>query len=112
MNPVYNDGKVIGHITNETYFTNRNPVKHFMRKYNGYGISYDVLLSLKEQGIEFIVIKVEEIRHKFHIDDYLNSSLKYTNKSDIQHFVPVGRRYVQANKKKRLISLESWGVEA
>lgn len=88
-----------GIIKGNTYFTRRKP-NHFMRKYQGFGISYEIVVSLKKNGIEkvFVVYEGENgiISYKCDIEQFLNSNKKYTyqgrlsqDKEDLQVFVSV-----------------------
>lgn len=59
-NQIYNkDKKFLGKVIGETYYTTRKP-NHFMRIYNGFGLSISVLRMLHSNGIDKISITYEE----------------------------------------------------
>jgi hypothetical protein len=56
-NEVFNVfGTFIGTIIKDTYYTSRRP-EHFMRIFQGFGVSLNVLKYLKNHNIKFIIIK-------------------------------------------------------
>jgi len=47
---------IAGDISGDVYYTERKP-NHFMRKFQGFGISQSVLDKLKEKGVKSVIIK-------------------------------------------------------
>lgn len=54
--PVLINGKMVGYISGDTYYTHRESVLHFYRKQQGYPISVTVLDHLKQYRIKHIII--------------------------------------------------------
>ena len=54
----YKKGKFVGELINGTYITNRTQ-KHFMRKFQGFGISEDILKQLNENSCLLVEINYD-----------------------------------------------------
>ncbi len=81
------DHKIVGFVQNKVYFTDRRD-EHFMIKYQGYGISEDILDKLVELGVEKVVIRTQSNEYAFAIEEYLGSHLTHTHEgTDLQKFV-------------------------
>jgi hypothetical protein len=87
------NGNYVGKVMGDTFYTRRNS-KHLMRKFNGYGVSKDILLKVQGMGVKNIQIKTDERILNFPIEKYLNSIHTHTYngrlsdfKDDIQMFV-------------------------
>jgi hypothetical protein len=50
------NGRVLGEVISESYFTSRS-VNHFFKKFNGFGLSDDVVAELYELGVRYVVIE-------------------------------------------------------
>lgn len=73
-------GKPAGRIEGTTFYTLRQP-NHFMRQYQGFGISESVLNQLKERGVKTIAIKYigkTTIFYSCPLEKFLNSNKTYT----------------------------------
>lgn len=92
MIPVINKQKLCGQITNnkKCYISYRNPKKHFMRKYQGFGISEDILLFLQKEGVKYVIIKTPNKEYLEPLESYINSNLVwYDEGKDKQKFVSI-----------------------
>ena len=82
-----------GKIFREKYFVKQVNGKHFMRKYQGFGVSLKVLNELKEKGVKYVLHVYTKVNGgKEHwlstIKQYFESDLKHTfNENDEQRFV-------------------------
>jgi hypothetical protein len=77
------NGKLIGTISNDIYYTKRRQEQWF-KKFQGFGISKDTLLELKNIGINHIVVFYEGVqahRYKYSIDKWLLSTKIYVDTS-------------------------------
>jgi hypothetical protein len=58
--PVHSkSGRVVGTITEDVYNTKRKQKKHFFFKFEGYGISLDILKALNNMGVNTVRIEEE-----------------------------------------------------
>ena len=89
------NGKVVGCIYNGTYISERKP-EHFMWKFQGYGISEDVLQYLNKNNIKKVkIIYYGKLGKKIltaMVDDYFKSSKTHNfilpnGKNDKQYFL-------------------------
>lgn len=90
--PFYLNNVLIGHFVNHFIFiTSRDKGKHLMIKFNGYGVSLDVLQRLERLGIKYIIFRIKgDIDYRFSLKQYLDSNLVHVfNNSDIQKFVDI-----------------------
>jgi len=101
-NPIYYDGKVVGVVDEENIF---NTVRHeIFRRYNGFGISTNVLQQLQMMDVKTIKVTLAEIgEYVYSIDDFLNSQKVYNNDGDIQKFVTL-----ETKPKKLQTSLDEY----
>jgi hypothetical protein len=84
------NNKIVGHVKNKTYFTDRNPEKHFMRKYQGYGISQEILDKLFKMGVERVIIRAKPNEYVYSLSEFLNSGLCHNFEgTDFQRFVSI-----------------------
>lgn len=96
---IYNkEGKIIGEVKNNIYFTTRDPSKHYMRKFKGYGISTFVLKELYEMGCHTIVINTADKNYQFKLKEYMDSDLKYIYNDDLQKFVSISEDILRSIK--------------
>jgi len=49
-------GKIVGKLIGDTYYTHRDPDRHFYHKGRGYPISTSVLNKIKEMGCKYVFI--------------------------------------------------------
>ena len=103
-----NNTKVVGNISidsngKKTYNTNRDETTIF-RKYNGIGISEEVLKQIKEAGCEDIVVRYkdtdEEMKTK--VSTFLEFGIEYDNEGDKQKVLPL--QYFEKDFAKRLFN--------
>lgn len=89
-----NNGKIIGEIYEDSYITKRRP-PHFMRMFQGFGISKVVIDDLKEKGIKFVTIIYTNndgdiSRYRTPLERSIDSDKEFTFEGDdLQKFVPV-----------------------
>lgn len=88
---IYFKGKLVGYTTEDTYIVHKKP-EHFMRIYQGFGISVEVLNQLISQGIKYIKMiyagAKSQITYLFPIEAYIKSTLDWTDgENDVQKFV-------------------------
>ena len=82
-----------GKIFKDRYFIKNVNAKHFMKKYQGFGISTRVLMELKEKGVEFVIHVYTKISGDKEywlttIDKFKESNLTHLfNDADLQKFV-------------------------
>lgn len=93
MEKVRLNGDIKGVIEGKWYITKRKP-EHFMRKYQGFGISKDILLELERRGIEDVRIIYEGKRgikvFETQVSAFLRSSLVHIDRGkDKQKFLSV-----------------------
>ena len=87
---IYNlKGQVIGRVENNTHFTARDPQKHYMRIYKGYGISDTVLNELSHLSVEWIHIITPDKVFKFKLSEYIQSTIIWSENGDSQKFVRI-----------------------
>ena len=83
--------KITGRVIDGIYITHRKP-EHFMRKYQGFGVSKEILDKLEKDGVNTIMIVYHGIKavitREFNLKTYLNSTMTYNYQDkDMQHFV-------------------------
>ena len=83
-------GQNVGYINNKIYYSNRNE-KHFMKKYQGFGISVSIIKQLLEAGCEdvFITYKGKKItKYKCSLKQFIDSNKTHVFMDiDLQNFV-------------------------
>jgi len=90
--PFFFKGKHIGDfVTQHTFITYRDRIKHYMYKFEGYGISDQVLQRLKRLEVKTIIFRVKNDHdYKFKLNQYDNSlNIHVFNGDDVQKFVPI-----------------------
>jgi hypothetical protein len=96
LTSIKNTTSGIMNTVNKTYTTHRNP-EHFMRKFNGFGISENILNQLVSKDIEEIIIiyhgKIKTYRYTCTTTQFLKSTKLFDNKengiTDPQRFVSI-----------------------
>jgi len=88
------EGKLIGQLTDGIYTSHRIQNQHFMRIFQGYGVSLSVLKELNSLGCRKVRIVTEETNgisvYECPIKQFLESEKVFKNTpSDKQHFVSV-----------------------
>jgi hypothetical protein len=88
---VNEEGKKIGKIIGDTYVSHRTDV-HFMRKYQGFGVSEFVLNILKKEQIKYVMIIYEGKegvkRFKCPTEKFIASNKTFAFEgNDLQRFV-------------------------
>ena len=85
-------GKMVGRLDGVNYSTLRNP-KHFMRMFNGFGISQKIIDELKKGGCRNIIINYSGKKNYVYscsLDLFVNSKKVFTFEgNDLQRFVSV-----------------------
>lgn len=87
------EGRKAGRVLGKVFVTDRKP-QHFMRMYQGFGISDQVLQSLKASGVEQVHInykgKTGDKKFVCPLKTFLYSRLQYIFQgNDLQLFVPI-----------------------
>lgn len=103
------DGKYVGKIRDNTYFTERKKKEHFYRKLRGYPISLAILEKLQERGnIENIVI-IEKLESGVE-NKYICRLRLYLSGKKIQHEGYDAQLVVPLSKLKplRATGLQRW----
>lgn len=90
---IYFKEKIVGKLDGEIYKIIKKP-EHFMRMYQGFGISLVILNELNSKGCKYIEITYLGLKgiktYNFTIEEYLNSKLEYIGKeNDKQKFVSI-----------------------
>lgn len=90
------NGKIVGYIDGDSYFTRRFSKKHFFRKQQGYPISVAVLSKLKNNGVKYIVIieinkKLHETWYRCFVSDFDNIVPFKEEEYDLQKCIPLRR---------------------
>ena len=86
------EGKLAGYISdNNVYITVRDEKLHFMRKFNGYGISKKVLEQIFTAGVKNIIIRTESVDYLFRVMDYIDSNISWNYCGDVQKFVDIDK---------------------
>ncbi len=95
----------IGELYNGIYLKKVNSKKHFMRLYQGYGISEITLRDLKTNGCYEIRIQTESDLYKISVEDFEKHQIK-ANYDDPQIFCPI-KWFESKNKveKQRTLNL-------
>ena len=91
MTQIFHEGKVVGTTQGDVYISQRKP-EHFMRKFQGFGISLEVIKQLIEMKIEKVMIIYKGAkgveRWMASLDQFIKSEKKhYFEAYDLQHFV-------------------------
>ena len=116
---VFNEVKVGNiNIDKRLYITPRDPREHFMRKYNAWGISEDVINLLMLMSVERVIIRTHKQDYLFYLKQFIDSSLVHCDEgNDWQRFVSIGdpvpevaRGEFHLPKKKEVIDLKKFGV--
>jgi 5-hydroxyisourate hydrolase-like protein (transthyretin family) len=87
-------GKIVGEIFEDSYITKRRP-PHFMRMFQGFGISQAIIDDLKEKGIKFVTIIYtnndgDVTRYRMKLQQFIDSDYEFTfDETDHQRFVKV-----------------------
>lgn len=93
MNYIKN-GKIVGEIYEDSYITKRRP-PHFMRMFQGFGISKAVIDDLKEKNIQYVTIIYtnndgDVSRYRMKLQQFIDSDKEFVFEgTDLQKFVPV-----------------------
>lgn len=91
--PVRHMGKVVGMIKKGIY-TKVCTKEHFMVKFNGFGISYEILKKLKLLGIDCVEITYNGVKgvkkYESKIGDWLTTSKTHNFNGDSQSFLSLG----------------------
>jgi len=98
------EGKIVGKLVGNEYVTTRKREKHFMFKFQGYGISERVLSFLKSRKVMTIKILADDKILNFQLSEYLNSPNTYINEGDVQKFVTI-------TEKHNNMDLNKWNKE-
>lgn len=77
----------------QTYISYRNRTKHYFIKYEGYGISLEVLKLLKDSNIENIII----------IEEYNEEGDKRKLLTEVEEYFKYGTYYKHINEDYQLI---------
>lgn len=91
MKQIIKNEKIVGHITTnkKCYITYRDPEIHLFKKFNGYGISKDILNQLEWEQVINIVIHTPQGDHLFKLEDFTMSHLEWSFEGDEQKFVSI-----------------------
>ena len=85
-------GKKVGVVRYGEYHTFRNKT-HFMRMFQGFGVSDAVLSKLQREGIsviKFFYDGKEKCVFKSSVEQFIRSILRHVDNGDGQQFVPTG----------------------
>lgn len=94
ITPITYLGKTVGHTEGKTYVTIRRP-EHFFRKYNGFGMSTQLLKILKNHGVAWIWVRYEKTdgstsNYLAALEDFYAHGIPYTDRSvDTQLILPL-----------------------
>jgi len=104
MNKIYYNYKKqpVGELRNGIYVKRVDPKKHFMRNYQGYGISLSIFEELKKDGCNEIRINTGEDLYKISIEDFEAHSVK-ANYEDPQIFCALKWFISKSSKQKQLL---------
>ncbi|HRF71127.1 MAG TPA: hypothetical protein PKV66_06835 [Candidatus Pelethenecus sp.] len=80
--------QLVGRMMDGKYVRNVDPSKHFMRIYQGYGISCDIFNQLKIDGCKEIRINTGKELFKIEIDVFEKNAIE-ANYEDRQLFCPL-----------------------
>jgi len=88
-----------GNIIGDTYHTQRKP-NHFMRMYQGFGISINIFPMLVEEGVKFVQIEYlgvnGTIKYRCLLKQFIESEKRYTYKEeDVQKFVSASEMEIE-----------------
>ena len=56
LEPILFRGKIIGHLRSDKVYITHREAKHFFVKYQGFGLSYNVLIELKAKECKKIIL--------------------------------------------------------
>lgn len=90
MNKIYYNYKnqPVGELRNGIYLKRVNPKKHFMKIYQGYGISESIFKELKQNDCKEIRLSTGDELYKITIEDFELHSIR-ANYEDPQVFCPL-----------------------
>jgi hypothetical protein len=96
--PVKLDGKLIGEIRPDglVYVTHRWP-QHYFRKFQGFGISKDVINYLNRAGVKKIVV-------------CYHSEKPQTWQTGIAHFLSKANTYINGNDFQYILHKDDWCI--
>lgn len=92
----------MGEMRNGIYVKRVDPQKHFMKIYQGYGISESVFDELKADGLKEIRINTGEDLYKISLTDFESHMLR-AQYEDAQVFCPIKWFTMRDNKQKELL---------
>jgi len=92
----------VGKLHNGIYLKKVDPKKHFMKIYQGYGVSLSVFNELKEIGCKEIRLNTGEDLYKIPIDEFELHSVK-ANYEDPQIFCPLKWYTRKDNQQQSLL---------
>ena len=92
------NNKIVGQVINKVYITHRDKAKHYFYKYEGWGISEEIIEKLITLEINKIIIR-EEVDHLFTIDEFLNGHIFYYNGD---------KQYIASKTYKKQQKLKNW----
>lgn len=92
----------VGEMKNGFYIKKVNPKKHYMKIYQGYGISLGVFEQLKRDGCRQIVINTGDELYKIPIELFELHSIE-ANYEDPQIFCPLKWFERRNDKQKELL---------
>ena len=105
MNKIYYNHKnqPVGELRHGIYLKKVDPRKHFMKIYQGYGISQSIFNELKQNGCMEIRLNTGEDIYKIAIGDFESHSIK-ANYEDPQIFCPL-KWFISKNSKQRELNI-------
>lgn len=89
----------VAEMRNGIFVKRVNPSKHFMKIYQGYGITQSIFEEIKRDGCKEIRINTGEDIYKITIEDYEKHSIK-ANYEDPQIFCPL-KWFTSFNSKQK-----------
>lgn len=92
----------VGELRNGIYVKRVNPKKHFMKIYQGYGISASIFKELKENGCKEIRLNTGDDLYRIAMEDFERHSIK-ANYEDPQIFCPLKWFTSKNSKQKSLL---------
>lgn len=104
MNKIYYNYKKqpVGELRNDIYLKRVDPKKHFMKIYQGYGLSLAIFEELKSIGCKEIRLNTGDDLYKIAIEDFEKHSIK-ANYEDPQIFCPLKWFISKSSKQKELL---------
>lgn len=92
----------VGEMRGTIYLKKVNSKKHFMKIYQGYGISEVVFDQLKAEGCKEIRISTGEDLYKISIEEFENHMIRAQHE-DAQVFCPLKWFTMKDNKQRELL---------